>query len=127
MQKITEILKAAVNAFNQIPNKKINDPNYKDTYQIASAIDKAIEREQHRETVCILCYTIKTEKQTHTGGTLESFTDHFEVFIEPGEYEETPEQLARQKLDELRQTETDNSEIYTWNICRIISTSEAYC
>ena len=35
-----DLLKAAVNALNACPNHKIHDDNYKDSYAVASAIDK---------------------------------------------------------------------------------------
>jgi len=71
----------------------------------------------------LLAYCIKTVVNDK-----ENITDHFEVFCEWGELEETPLELAEKRLSELEESfENSNTmELYTWNIAKIIQTSEHY-
>lgn len=42
--ELTDLLRASVRALNQIPNKKLRDPHYPDTYTLARQIDLALAK-----------------------------------------------------------------------------------
>jgi len=71
----------------------------------------------------ILAYCLKIEFNGK-----ENISDHFEIFSEVGELEETCLQLAEKRLVEIEQslTNSETTELYTWNIAKIVQTSEHY-
>ncbi len=71
----------------------------------------------------ILAYCLKCEFNGK-----ENIMDHFEVFCEYGEMEETPLELAKTRLQEIEQdfSENETFSLYTWNIAEIVETSEHY-
>lgn len=71
----------------------------------------------------ILAYCLKNEFNGKA-----TITDHFEVFCEYGEMEETPLELAEKRLQEIEQdfSENETFSLYTWNIAEIVQTSEHY-
>lgn len=65
----------------------------------------------------ILAYVIRT-----TLKDVVTDTDYYEVFCE-----ETPLKLAKQKLAQLEEVFCkEHSYLYSWNIAKIVSTSEHY-
>jgi len=65
----------------------------------------------------ILAYVIRTEM---SGISVD--TDYYEVFCE-----ETPLKLAKHKLAQLEEVFCkEHSYLYSWNIAKIVSTSEHY-
>jgi hypothetical protein len=74
-------------------------------------------------TSYILAYCLKNEFNGKA-----TITDHFEVFCEYGEMEETPLELAEKRLQEIEQdfSENETFSLYTWNIAEIVKTSEHY-
>lgn len=42
----TQLLEAALKALNQIPNTKLNDKQYKNTYDLASAIHRHLKEKK---------------------------------------------------------------------------------
>lgn len=72
----------------------------------------------------LLAYTIR-----HTTAKKETITDHWEVFDEYDENEQSPLQQAQNKKNEIAASFEDEdctSELYSWNICKIAETSEHY-
>lgn len=71
----------------------------------------------------ILAYSIKIDRNGKG-----NITDHFEVFCEWGELEETPLELAEKRIKELEESleNSHTTEVYTWSIAKIIQTSEHY-
>lgn len=71
----------------------------------------------------ILAYCLKCELNGKT-----NITDHFEVFCDYNDIEETTLQQAEKRLQEIEQDfdENETFSLYTWNIAEIVKTSEHY-
>jgi hypothetical protein len=121
---IEKIIEGAEYAFNELPNKRLSGGGFKNTYEIASAIGKYKELSGIGEPPSyILCYTLRS---TNDRGQRDK--DYWEIFCEYDEMENTPEDQAQNKLNELNaQYENDeHTELYTWNIAKIVKTNEHY-
>lgn len=133
--KALKLLNDCLTAFNQIVSTRLKG-EYRNTYELAAAIDKLKRDEEENPPSFLLCYTTKKERKLINGresivseGTRTIYTDTYIVFCEHNLKGETPEQQANNHLSEIRaEYEKENSKVilYTWNIARITQTQEHY-
>jgi len=89
----------------------------------------------------ILCYRLKKTRLTTTKvfrsgtkpkiseTTKEIFSDHYEVFCEYDEMGSSPQEQANDTLNGIKASldnEETDTELDSWNICKVMSTSEHY-
>lgn len=69
----------------------------------------------------ILAYIIRNHK-----GDKYKDMDKYEVFCEDSDVLGTTKEQVERRLEGLLESSTENKEVYSWNVCKIIKTSEHY-
>jgi hypothetical protein len=115
-----QLLQAAFYALNEIPNKEISG-EFKNSYALAAALGNHLRKED--DASYLLTFTLRT---TYKDGVKDN--DYTEIFCDESEGR-TPKQQAHERMEMLRSqydSMYSKTEMYTWNIAKITSTSEHY-
>jgi hypothetical protein len=74
----------------------------------------------------ILAYTLKRLGVLKIDKEDYRLIDYFEIFCERNEFDDTPLRQCKNRLAYLQELEDKHDELYSWSICKIVSTSEHY-